>query len=271
MDVNEYSNLFRLDGRNILITGAAGHLGAAISRGVAEFGGVPILCGRTVGNLELLANEISDAGGKAHVFQLDVGDAEACGIVMSEISKEFGILHGIVNCAHSGKTGTVDSASSEDFQLAMQVHINGPFFLAQQGLDVLKKASSEIDGGASIVNVSSMYGMVSPDPRIYGDSGSNNPPYYGAAKAGLSQITRYLACHLGVDNIRVNTVSPGPFPPEEFQQSKPVFYQELCNKSPLGRVGKAHEVVGSVLFLLSSASSYVTGANIVVDGGWTSW
>lgn len=141
----------------------------------------------------------------------------------------------------------------------------------QAGLELLKNAAKIKRGGASVVNVASMYGQVSPDPRIYGNSGSNNPPYYGAAKAGLIQLTRYMACHLGHFNIRVNSLCPGPFPPESIKEKNPAFYNQLCFKNPLGRIGEAHEVAGPVVFLLSAASSFITGANLAVDGGWTSW
>ena len=115
-----------------------------------------------------------------------------------------------------------------------------------------------------------MYGTVSPDPSIYGDSGYDNPPNYGAGKAAIIQFTRYMACHLAKDGIRVNSVSPGPFPSPEVQENKQ-FITNLEKKTPLGRIGQPYEIKGIVVFLASAASSYVTGQDIHVDGGWTSW
>jgi gluconate 5-dehydrogenase len=121
-----------------------------------------------------------------------------------------------------------------------------------------------------IINISSMYGIVSPDPRIYGDSGYNNPPDYGAGKAGIIQFTKYAACHLAAKGIRVNAVSPGPFPGAEVQKNE-AFITNLKNKVPLGRIGQPADLKGVVVFLASDASSYITGQNIIVDGGWTVW
>lgn len=116
-----------------------------------------------------------------------------------------------------------------------------------------------------------MYGSVSPDPSIYGTSGLNNPPYYGAAKAGLIQLTRYAACHLAADRIRVNCISPGPFPSPQALERDPGFHGRLNAKNPMRRTGEPAELAGPLLFLASDASSYVTGTNLAVDGGWTAW
>ena len=116
-----------------------------------------------------------------------------------------------------------------------------------------------------------MYGHISPDPRIYGDSGYNSPPYYSTSKGALLQYTRYAACHLGSMGIRVNSISPGPFPPIRVRKGLPEFFEQLERKVPLGRVGRAVDIVGPVVFLASSCSLYVTGTNIEVDGGWTKW
>jgi gluconate 5-dehydrogenase len=116
-----------------------------------------------------------------------------------------------------------------------------------------------------------MYGIVSPDPSIYSDSGKNNPIHYGASKAGMIQMSKYLACHYGSENIRVNSISPGAFPNTDIDSGIPRFIENLESKIPLHRVGEPAEIGGPVVFLLSDASSYVNGANIPVDGGWTAW
>ena len=133
----------------------------------------------------------------------------------------------------------------------------------QKSIPLLKKVSG------CIVNISSMYGIVSPDPANYKDAKKfANPPHYGAAKAGLIQLTRYAAVHLAKYNIRVNSISPGPFPGESVKKNSD-FIKVLSKNLPLGRIGDPIELLGPVIFLLSSASSYITGENIVVDGGWT--
>ena len=115
-----------------------------------------------------------------------------------------------------------------------------------------------------------MYGKVSPDPSIYEDSLLNSLPNYGAGKAAVIQYTRFLACHLAKKRIRVNSVSPGPFPQEEVQQNIE-FINRLKKKIPMGRIGLPHELKGVIVFLASNASSFITGENILVDGGWTAW
>ena len=149
-------------------------------------------------------------------------------------------------------------------------NVTGPFALLHAALPLLRTAAKDLGGRLSRQRRLDVR-TVSPDPSIYGESGMNNPPYYGAAKAGLVQLTRYLAVHLGSDRIRVNSVSPGPFPPPSLKTTAPEFHALLCEKTPLGRIGAAEELVGPVLFLLSDAASFVTGSDIRVDGGWTAW
>ncbi|EAY31998.1 bacilysin biosynthesis oxidoreductase BacC [Microscilla marina ATCC 23134] len=125
-------------------------------------------------------------------------------------------------------------------------------------------------GQGKIINVSSMYGMVAPDFSVYQNNDFLNPPHYGAAKAGVLQITRYFAAYLGKDNILVNAITPGAFPSPAVQENQE-FINSLSSKSPLGRIGKPEELQGAFVFLASNASSFMTGQNIVVDGGWTAW
>jgi len=137
--------------------------------------------------------------------------------------------------------------------------------MLQQAIPFLQRTSG------SVVNVASMYGMVAPDQRLYEASPAyRNPPAYGAAKAAVLQLTRYAACALAPRGIRVNAVSPGPFPGETVQQDRR-FIERLASRVPLGRIGSPEEMIGPVVFLLSDAASYVTGHNLVVDGGWTAW
>ncbi len=261
---------FTLKDRVVLLTGAAGYFGSAIAKGLILAGAEVILAGRTKESLTGLSKELMGMGGKAQSLILDISNDDSRHGAVEWIEQQYGHLDGIVNNAYSGRAGVLESIGVDDFSMACTHNLSGPFHLIQQALELLQ-ATSLNNEGASIVNVASMYGKVSPDPRIYGNSGQNNPIHYGATKAGLIQMTRYLACHLADRNIRVNSISPGAFPRPEVKESAPDFLDRLEQKIPMGRIGRAEEVVGPVLFLLSPASSYVTGADLPVDGGWTAW
>lgn len=260
---------FNLQDHVILVTGAAGALCAPICRAIAQAGGLPVLAGRTLEKLEVLAADIRTAGGACDVAVLDVSDPQACRRLIDELVARHGRLDGIVNGAYGGRAVSIEHVVDADFELASRQNLAGPFALVQQAIPALSACPAA--GGGAVVNIASMYGKVSPDPAIYGDSGKNNPPFYGATKAGLIQLTRYLAVHLAQRNIRVNSVSPGPFPPPSIAQAAPAFHAELCRKTPMGRIGAAEELAGPVLFLLSDAATYVTGVDLAVDGGWTAW
>lgn len=260
-----------LHDRVVLLTGATGHLGRAIARTLAGAGAHVVLGGRDAGKLAVLEEEIAAEGNIASILQFDVGDGGERQQAISSLEASIGRLDGIVNNAYAGRTGAIESIGMDDFDQATQFNLSAPFHLVQLALPLLKASGKIRAGGASVVNVASMYGMVSPDPAIYGDSGANNPPHYGATKAGLIQLTRYLACHLAQHNIRVNSVSPGPFPPPEIRSTQPEFHEKLCAKVPMKRIGTAVEVAYPVGFLLGAGASYITGANLPVDGGWTAW
>jgi NAD(P)-dependent dehydrogenase (short-subunit alcohol dehydrogenase family) len=257
---------FSLDQRVALVTGAAGHLGSAIARYLHDAGAHVILVGRNLAPLERLAASLP----RSTALQCDVSATHAVTALLRRVTEEHRALDVLVNNAYSGLTGTMESTTRQQFMNAYDVAVTSAFGLIQASSGLLREAVKR-SGGASVVNVSSMYASVSPDPRIYGSSGMNNPPSYGPAKAALLQLTRYAAVHLAPDGIRVNAVSPGPFPPETVVRRDPVFAESLVARVPLGRLGMPEEVAGTVLFLATDAASFITGANIPVDGGWTAW
>jgi NAD(P)-dependent dehydrogenase (short-subunit alcohol dehydrogenase family) len=266
-------NPFCLDGRRILVTGAAGYLGTAIAESLTDAGAVLLLAGRSEQALTDLADQLDRRSGRpcASALILDISEVDSRRLAAARMLRECERLHGIVNNAYGGRVGTLEAIAADDFASACAQNLTGPFELIQLLLPLLSLSASEVDGGVSIVNVASMYGTVSPDPRIYGDKGTNNPIHYGSTKAGMIQMTRYLACHLANRNIRVNSVSPGPCPRPQVTVDDPEFVARLNDKTPLGRIGRAVEVARPVHFLLSAAASYITGVNLPVDGGWTAW
>lgn len=262
---------FRLDGRVAFLTGATGHLGQSMAKALAEAGASVVLNGRNRDALEALAAELVSRGNQAPVACFDITDENAARSHIGKIAERHGRLDVLVNNATSGRSGTIDSATAEDFDQVYHVNVVAAFQLLQLSLPLLKESAKRTAGGASVINIASMYGSVSPDPSIYGVSGANSPPYYGVAKAGLIQLTRYAACHLAPDRIRVNCMSPGPFPAAHFLERDREFGDRLSAKVPMRRIGNPAEIQGPLIFLASDASSYVTGANLAVDGGWTAW
>ena len=124
---------------------------------------------------------------------------------------------------------------------------------------------------ASIINISSIYGNLSPDPHIYKKTKLDNPPHYGVVKAGLQQLTKYAAVNLAKYKIRVNSISPGPFPNKRIRKKYPEFINRLKKKVPANRIGNPDEINTAILFLSSKYSSFVNGINIPIDGGWSAW
>lgn len=254
---------FRLDGRVAFVSGAAGHLGQAMTRALLEVGAHVILNGRNADRLSAFRAELADEGlARTSIACFDMSDTAKVAAFFAATSQ----LDVLVNNAITVAMGTIASTTADDFAKAYDTGVRAAFEAMRAAEPALRKSPAP-----SVINIASMYGSVSPDPSIYGDTGLNSPPAYGAAKAALIQLTRYMACHWGALGIRVNAIAPGPFPQDAFQRAQPAFVERLAAKTPLKRIGQAHEIGGAVTFLASDAASFITGAVLPVDGGWTAW
>ncbi len=260
------NQLFSLNGTKAIVTGGTGYLGTEICIGLAEAGAHIFVQGRDSVKVNTLVNHIQNQGGKAEAAVFDLLDEAAVHLFFK--SQDLGKINILVNNAYSGSTANIACSNDKEYRDSYEIGLIAVQRLFKACLPLLKKGH-EVDTLASCINISSMYGLVSPYPEIYESPESTNPPFYGAVKAALIQWTRYAAVEFGHQGIRVNAISPGPFPSQDVQKSNPAFIKRLEPKVPLKRIGQADELKGAVIFLASSASSYVNGINLQVDGGWT--
>ncbi|MEO6786763.1 MAG: SDR family oxidoreductase [Chthoniobacteraceae bacterium] len=256
-------NPFDLAGKDIWVFGGAGYLGRA-TVSLAAGMGAKVLCADLAGRAEEFVTAHSLSGVTA--ASLDVCDGSAVENFVREQIERRGVPDGVVvmTCAATAKR--LEDLAAPDFDAANHGNLTGTFLLVREtGTRMAER------GSGSIVLFSSMYGAVSPDPRMYEAPMNPNPIEYGVGKAGIQQMARYLAVHWGRRGVRVNSISPGPFPNSEIQRTNPAFIARLAEKSPLGRIGQPSEIAGAIAFLLSDAGSYVTGHDLAVDGGWKAW
>lgn len=261
-------NIFSLDGKYALVTGATGYLGKEMAFALASSGAHVLINSRTQEKCDALVSEITKKGYKASCACFDVTDHKSVETFISAL--EIKHIDIIVNNSYSGGAGSVELSTPEAYRNAYESSLVASAHLFTTSLPLLRSAV-KVNGYASIINIASMYGIVSPDQRIYDSMNVVNPPFYGSAKAALIHWTKYAGCEFAKENIRINCISPGPFPSKNVQESATELVQKIAAKVPMGRVGKAHEIAGPIVFLASSASSFMAGANIPVDGGWTCW
>lgn len=253
-----------LSGKTIWVTGGAGYLGSAITAAL-DAEGVRVVCFDLAGRAEAMVREKN----LAHTIPItgDINDAASLPAFVDAMVAQHGVPDGLVHLAVASSAGfRLEQLPAAEFQKTFDLALTSSFVLCRAVAERMKAR-----GSGSIVLFSSMYGLVSPDPRIYAAPLTPNPVDYGASKAALLQLSRYLAVHYGPSGVRFNCVTPGPFPNPAVQRDQPVFIGELARKTALNRIGQNSEIVGPTLFLLSDGASFVTGHSLVVDGGWTAW
>lgn len=258
---------FDLSGRGVVITGGGGHLGRAMAHLAADAGATVLIVGRDRPRLDDVASAYVGGAGRIICEAVDVSQEDDISRALDCVISEAGAVDAWVNNAYAGTAGSLLDCTRDE--VASTVGSLTDTIIVTQ---VVARRMIAQNRSGSIINIASMYGLVSPQPDVYSDGYEQwrNPPAYGAMKAGLIQFTRYAGAHLAADGIRVNCISPGPFPSDSVQ-SETAFIERLRSRVPLGRIGSSSEVAGAMVYLASDASSFTTGANLVVDGGWTAW
>lgn len=267
---------FDMIGKTAIITGAAGLLGKQFSIALAQAGANVVVADLAGVLAAENANEIKEMGLKAMAVEVDITDPNSTKAMVDQALTAFGSVDVLVNSAAldpkfdsanilSQKVNEFETYPLSSWKQALEVNLTGMFLASQAAvLPMLEQ------GRGVIVNISSMYGLVGPDQRLYERPDGTRqfkPVYYSVTKAGVLGFTRYLATYYAGKNIRVNALTPGGV----FNEHDAIFTAQYSTRTVLGRMANLDEMNAAMLFLCSDASSYMTGSNLVVDGGWTAW
>jgi NAD(P)-dependent dehydrogenase (short-subunit alcohol dehydrogenase family) len=266
---------FRLTGRTAIVTGGAGLLGGEFCKTLAAAGASVVILDIDSSGAEKIASTIRTGGGSSEAVGVDVTDKAAIERAVAWARERYGRVDVLVNSAaldpkfdpvhHVDVTNAFESLPLGTWNQALGVNLTGVFLTTQAVVPVMLE-----QGRGSIINLCSTYGLVGPDQRLYQREGRENqfkPVYYSVTKAGVLGFTRYLAAYYAGKNIRVNALTPGGV----FADHDSEFVSRYSARTVLGRMAEQGEMNAALLFLASEASSYMTGSNLVVDGGWTAW
>ncbi|MGE7986179.1 SDR family oxidoreductase [Lysinibacillus fusiformis] len=270
-----YINKFSIRGKTAIVTGGAGILGSHFCRGLADAGASVAVVDIDVQKATEVANSITkNFEVKAKGIFCDLTSEQSVIEMVESVVKEFGTIDILHNNA-AGKSSNLNAffAPFEEYELdqwkeIMSTNLDSMFLVAKHVGKIMKEQGN----GGSIIQTASIYGVMGPDNRIYDGSyyynrQINTPAIYSASKGGVVALTKYLATYWAKDGIRVNTITPGGV---ESGQNE-TFKKNYGNRIPLGRMAQAEEMVGALIYLASDASSYVTGQNILIDGGLSAW
>lgn len=281
--MGQLSDLFDLSGRVAVVTGGAGLLGTEFCQTLLEAGASTVVADINDDAAKKLASSLNErfqskeSSSRAIPVQIDISSKNSVEELFHLVSEEFGRVDILVNAAAIDPKFDPDSLAVSDSSVGFE---DFPFELWKQALDVnltgvflCCQAAGKLmasQGGGVMINISSIYGLVGPDQSIYQSEGNPDrykPAYYSTTKAGILGLTRYLATYYAGKNIRVNALTPGGV----FNEHDQDFVQAYSSRTVLGRMAEKNEMNGALLFLASDASAYMTGSNLVVDGGWTAW
>ncbi|MHA8095472.1 SDR family oxidoreductase [Aquirufa lenticrescens] len=251
---------FDLSNKVVLITGGYGYLGKSIVESLCHHNAIIYVLGRSFETFERTFLNLD----KINFIYCDIESEESikdCFLKVFKLEKRIDIL---INNAFYSSGQSPENMDNHDWNYGIDGVLGSTFRCIKEIIPYFKVLES-----GKIINVSSMYGIVAPNFEIYNQFPEYlNPPHYGAAKAGVIQLTKYYASYLGKFNIQVNCVTPGPFPSKQVQKSEE-FILSLSKLTCLKRIGEPDELAGVFVLLASDASSYITGQNFIVDGGWT--
>ena len=254
---------FDLSGQVALVTGTAGQLGQQFARTLGEAGAHVVATDLELQRCEAVGRALEADSIKAMPLAIDVTNPASVRSGFEAVAAELGRLDVLVNNAGIAVFTPFEERPFSEFMRVLEVNAGGTFLCTQAAVRIMQNQPT----GGRIVNVGSIYGVVSGDPRIYTDCDRRTSEAYAASKAAIIQMTRYWAVHLAKYQIRVNALSPGGV----FNEQGEDFVRNYSSRTPLGRMARAGELREALLFLCSEASSYVTGQNLLVDGGWTAW
>jgi len=275
--MKDLDSLFRLDGRVAIITGGAGLLGKEFSRALASYGAHVVIADIKGDKSKVVAQKITSMGlPEAIGIEVDVSNKDSVDKMVQSVLKKFGRIDILVNNAaldpkfdtkHWDEHNNLfENYPLELWNKSIAVNLTGAFLCSQAVAKPMLK-----QGKGVIVNISSTYGLVGPDQRLYEKNDSHQRSYkpvaYSVTKSAILGLTRYLATYWAGKNIRVNALTPGGV----YDNHDTEFVHKYTYRTPLKRMADKSEYCGALLFLVSDASSYMTGANLVVDGGWTAW
>jgi NAD(P)-dependent dehydrogenase (short-subunit alcohol dehydrogenase family) len=253
-----YRNVFSCKDKVALVTGGLGLIGKEIVRGLSDFGASVCVADINERETEGLKNLAA-----VHFQTLDITSEGSIRQAVEGVVRQFEKIDILVNCAYprTGDWGArCEDVSFDSWKMNVNSHLGGYFLCCQKVAEQMKR-----QGGGSIINFASVYGIVAPDFSIYEGTPMTMPVAYSAIKGGVIAFSKYMASYYAKDHVRVNCVSPGGI----FDKQPDSFVEKYISKTPLGRMGTPEDMVGAVIYLASDASCYVTGHNLMVDGGWT--